>query len=138
MGPHSKGNGVKHLSVEDKATVIAYKEAGFSANQIASRLVRHKATTNRVLAVSKALPNRAVPQRKKGFGRPRKLTEDVLKILKRQRTKYPTMTAGQLRETVPELSDMADRTVQHALQKELKMPSRVAAMKPLLTQKMKQ
>jgi hypothetical protein len=47
------------------------------------------------------------------------------------------MTAGQLRETVPELSDMADHTVQHALQKELKMPSRVAAMKPLLTQKMR-
>ncbi len=47
------------------------------------------------------------------------------------------MTAGQLRETVPELSDMADRTVQHTLQKELKMPSRVAAMKPLLTQKKK-
>jgi transposase len=86
MGPHSKGSGVKHLSIEDKATVIACKEAGFSANQIASRLGRHKATINYVLAASKALPNRAVPQRKKGSGRPRKLTEDVLKILKRQIT----------------------------------------------------
>ncbi len=47
------------------------------------------------------------------------------------------MTASQLRETVLELSNMVDRTVQHALQKELKMPSTVAAMKPLLTQKMK-
>jgi transposase len=136
-GWHKRQGTVQHLSIEDKATVIAYKEAGFSANQIASRLGSHEATINRVLAASKTLPNRAVPQRKKGSGRPRKLTEDVLKILKRQITKYSTMTAGQLRETVPELSDMADRTVQHALLKELKMPSRVAALKPLLTQTMK-
>jgi hypothetical protein len=39
---------------------------------------------------------------------PRKLTEE---IFMRQITKYPTITAGQLRETAPELSDMVDCTV---------------------------
>jgi hypothetical protein len=73
MGPHSKGNEVKHLSIEDKATIIAYKEYGFSANQIGSRLGRHKATINRVLAASKTLPNSAVPQRKKVLAGPESL-----------------------------------------------------------------
>jgi hypothetical protein len=47
------------------------------------------------------------------------------------------MTAGQLRATVPEAGVLSDRSVQRALQKDLKMPSRIAALKLLLTEKMK-
>jgi hypothetical protein len=47
------------------------------------------------------------------------------------------MTASQLRTTVPEVATLSDRSVQHALQKDLKMPSKMAALKPLLTDKMK-
>jgi transposase len=137
MAPYSKGKGVKHLTTEDKASILAYRDAGWSSMAIASRLGRDKATINRILAAAKASPDLGVPSRKKGSGRPRQVTEDVLKALKRQITKYPGMTAGQLRETVPELSTLSDRTVQHALQKYLRMPSRVAALKPLLTEKMK-
>ena len=35
------------------------------------------------------------------------------------------------------LEDVAVRTIQHCLQKDLKMPTRRAAMKPLLTEAMK-
>jgi hypothetical protein len=38
---------------------------------------------------------------------------------------------------VPDVAALSDRSVQRALQKDLKMPSRVAALKPLLTLKMK-
>jgi hypothetical protein len=41
-----------------------------------------------------------------------------------------------LKKRIPVLADKAERSVQHALQKYLKMPSRVMAMKPLLTSKM--
>jgi hypothetical protein len=58
-------------------------------------------------------------------------------ILQRQIKKYPAITAGQLSESLPELAHLANRTVQHVFQKYLKMPSRVAAFKPLLTEKMK-
>lgn len=132
-----KGKGAKHLLIEDKASILAYKEAGWSTKNIAERLGRDKATINRVLAASKATPDKGIPARKKGSGRPRKITEEVLAALKRQITKYPDMTAGQLRQTVPELASLTDRRVQFALQKHLKMPSRVAALKPLLTEKMK-
>jgi hypothetical protein len=47
------------------------------------------------------------------------------------------MTAAQLKTLVPELAALSDRTVPHALQKDLKMRSRVAALKPMLTSQMK-
>ncbi len=131
MAPHSKGKGVKHLSPEVKASIIAYRDTGMATSEIASRMGRDRATIKRVLATSRALPEKGVPPRKKGSGRKKKL------ILKRQIKKYPAMTADQLRESLPELAHLADRTIQHALQKHLKMPSRVAALKPLLTEKMK-
>ncbi len=65
------------------------------------------------------------------------MTKIVLKSLKRQIDKYPTMTAGQLRATVPEAAVLSERSVQRALQKDLKMPSRIVALKPCLMEKMK-
>jgi hypothetical protein len=89
------------------------------------------------LAALKATTDNGILSRKKGSRRPRKITEEVLEALKRQIKKYPGMTAGQLRQTVPELASLTDHNVQFGLQKHLKMPSRVPAFKPLLTEKMK-
>jgi hypothetical protein len=47
------------------------------------------------------------------------------------------MTAAQLKTRVPELAAFSDCTVQHALQKDHQMLSRVAALKPLLTSQIK-
>jgi hypothetical protein len=38
---------------------------------------------------------------------------------------------------LPEPANFAEQTISHALQKHLNMPSRVAAMKPLLSAKMR-
>jgi hypothetical protein len=47
------------------------------------------------------------------------------------------MTAAEIQRSLAELRVVSERTIQHTLQIDLKMPSRVAAMKPLLTEKMK-
>ncbi len=137
MDNHSLGKKVKKLTIEDKASILAYIDAGLSTKEIMAKTGRHKTTINRLLGAARKLSDNSIPERKKGSGRPRKATDDVLKVLKRQITKYPLMNAGQLRASVPELAAISDRTVQRRLQKDLKMPSRVAAMKPLLTTQMK-
>jgi hypothetical protein len=52
--------------------------------------------------------------------------------MNRQIRKYPAMTAADLKETVPELATVAERTISHHLRNTLKLPSRSAAQKPLL------
>jgi hypothetical protein len=47
------------------------------------------------------------------------------------------MTAANLQNSVPELCTVSERTIQRTFQKYLKMPSRIANQKPLLTTKMK-
>jgi transposase len=108
-----------------------------STKQIIIKTGRNRTTINRLLAAAKKLPVNSIPKRKKGSGRPRKVTPQVLKMLKMQIDKYPFMTAGQLRATVPALADLSDRTVQRRLQKDLNMRSKVAALKPMLTSVMK-
>jgi hypothetical protein len=45
------------------------------------------------------------------------VTKIVLKSIKRQIDKYPTMTAGQLRATVPEVAALSNRSVQRPLER---------------------
>jgi hypothetical protein len=47
------------------------------------------------------------------------------------------MTAVEIQRSLAELRVVSEQTIQHTLQIDLKMPSRVAAMKPLLTEKIK-
>jgi transposase len=137
MSNHSEDKGAKKLSIEEKASIIAYSDAGLTTKEIIVKTGRNKTTINRLLAAAKKFSDNSIPQRKKGSGRPRKVMKDVLILLKRQITKYPYMTAAQLKTSVPELAALSDRTVQHALQKDLKMRSRVAALKPMLMSQMK-
>ncbi len=64
------------------------------------------------------------------------MTECMLKCLNRQIRKYPAMMAVDLKETVPELAPVAERTISHHLRNTLKLPSRSAAQKPLLKSNM--
>jgi hypothetical protein len=58
------------------------------------------------------------------------------RMLKRQIIKYPALTAAEIQVSVPELRIVSERPIQRTLQKDLNMPCRVAAMRPLLTEKM--
>jgi hypothetical protein len=89
MGPQNLPKGVKKLTIEEKAAIIAFRKIGMKTPQIVARTGRN--------ATSRELGGQGLPQRKRGSGRPRKVTSSVLKSLKRQISKYPYMTTGQLR-----------------------------------------
>jgi transposase len=137
MEPGEIAKSFKHLKIEEKAKILAWNEEGLSSRVIAARLGRDKATINRIVIKAREQGTKNVPVRKEGSGRPKKMTAYMLGCLKRQIRKYPGMTAADLKETVPELSAVSERSVQRHLQTTLDMPSRSAAQKPLLTLKMK-
>jgi hypothetical protein len=47
MAPHSKGKGVKHLITEDKASIIAYKDAGSASSEIAAQIGHNQESSGR-------------------------------------------------------------------------------------------
>jgi transposase len=137
MEPGEKAKSFKHLKIEGKAKIIAWNEEGLSSRVIVGRLGRDKATINRIVNKARQQGTKVVPVRKEGSGRPKKMTAYMLACLKRQIRKYPATTAADLKETVPELSAVSERSVQRHLQTTLAMPSRSAAHQPLLTLKIK-
>ena len=126
----------KKLSIEEKAMAIGWRQENVSNSEIARRLGCGLDAIGRLFAKTEGKPKNFVPPRQKGSGRPRKFTTEVLNDIQFHINREPTLTAGELKKTIPSLADKAERSVQHALQKYLKMPSRVMAMKPLLTSKM--
>jgi hypothetical protein len=72
------------------------------------------------------------------LGKPRKMTDQMLKILKRLVNKYPAMIpCADIKATLSELSSLSIRMIQHHLQITLNLPSRSATQKQLLTDRMK-
>jgi transposase len=61
----------------------------------------------------------------------------ALDVLKRYVKKNPCATARIIKQEVPEVSGLTVRYINHLILKRLKIPSRIAAQKPLLTKKMK-
>ncbi len=137
MANNSKQKNLKKLKIEEKAIILASAKEGITATEITARLGCHKSSVMRLIARSKTLREDDIPARQEGSGRPRKVTPTILGIIKRQINKYQAMTAMDWKTSLPELRELSERTIQHALAKYLKMPSRIAAQKPLLTLKMK-
>ena len=137
MADKNAANGAGKLKLSEKATILGWYEAGVSAAEISKRLGRHKSSIFRLIQKAKGLPKFTIPQRKIGSGRAPKAPNHVLGVLQREIKKHPRMTAAELRNTIPELQAVSERTVQRYLQKKLNLPSRSAAQKPLLTKKMK-
>ena len=111
-------------------------EQGVSVIRVAAELQVTRMTVYRLKKAGDALPPGTTPRRKKGSGRPRKTSARTNFILKKEVKADPGITALELKEKHPKLlQDVAVRTVQHRLQKDLKIPSRRAAKKPLLSDK---
>jgi transposase len=130
-------DGSKQLKVAQKTAILAWNGEGVSWRVIAERLGRDKMTINRFLARHKKQGKYGNLARKKRSGKPRKMTDHMLKILERLVKKYPAMTAADIKGTLPELSSLSDRMIQRHLQITLNLPSRSAAQKPLLMDRMK-
>jgi hypothetical protein len=82
---------------------------------IADRLGCHQLSIKRLLTKAKSLPPRSIPARKKGSGRP----------------------AGNIKENVPEVAAVSLRHIRRHLVEKLRLQSRIAAHKPLLTRQKK-
>ena len=84
------------------------------------------------------LPTEMVPKRKSGSGAPKKISPRTDNLLKREVTSNPSITAVGLKSKHPELlHNVSTRTIRHRLQKDLGLPCRRAAKKPMLTAAMR-
>jgi transposase len=121
---------------EEKERILAWAEEGLSGSEIAACLGHHKCSVNRLISKFVTASGDAVPERQVRSGRPRKVTNTLLTMLKRQIEKYLMMTTTEIKQCAG-VGRAVRQQVQRALQKYLKMPSRSAAQKPLLAPKMK-
>jgi transposase len=137
MAPRDKAKKFTPLKIEEKARIMAWKEEGISSEAIAQWLGQHRSSINRLINRARELKDGQLPERMGGSGRPRNLSKVVLAIIQRQIVKYPMMTAVDLKSSLPELEEILERSIRRAILKDLKMPSRSAAQKPLLTAGMK-
>ena len=80
-----------------------------------------------------------IPKRKPGTGKRSTISAADLRVLKRHVSQNPTITAARIKIELPnEFGHLSDRRIQEIIKDKLKMPSRSAAKKLLLTKKMKQ
>ncbi len=59
MATHSKGKGIKHLSPEDKASIIAYRDTGMATSESAA-LQKHLKMPSRVAALKPLLEKKEI------------------------------------------------------------------------------
>ena len=121
----------------EKSQMKEWADGGVPFKEIAKRLGRNAAACRNVVASLRDLPDFAPPPpAKKRSGRRRKTTDHQDERLRRYVSKHPFKTAKELKREVPGFQTLSVRRIQEILQKRLRMPSRAAAQKPLLTEKM--
>lgn len=130
--------GRKKLSMTEKSRALALLEQGMSVINVAADLRTSRNTIYRLKHAGEGLPPGTIPQRKKGTGAARKTTSRTDNILRREVMLDPSLTSALLKKKHPDLlQNVALRTIRHRLQKDLGLPARRAAKKPLLTKAMK-
>jgi hypothetical protein len=127
----------KDITVEEKTKILCWKEEGVSTADIAARLGRHPAAIRKQYAILKNLPPMTPPSSiKKRLGGITKISFAMKNRLRQAVLKHPFKSAKELKKDVPGWDKISVHMIQHVLQKQLGLPSRVAAKKPLLTQTM--
>ena len=126
------------LSIEEKTRILCWRAAGVTAKEMGERLGRNAMTIRRHIAAMKDLPSSATPPPAAArSGRPRVTSVPQDLRMKSYVQKNPFKTAKQLRKEVPGWGNVSVRTIQDRLKRELGLPARRAAKKPLLTEAMK-
>ncbi len=126
--------GRKKLTMTEKTYGLMLLKDGASVTRVAANLHVSRRTICSLKQAAARLPDNTIPIRKVGSGGKKKTTERTNTIVKREVLLNPSITAASLKKKHPMLlQDVSIRTIQHRLQKDLNMPSRRAAKKPLLT-----
>ena len=129
----------RQLSENDKVRAITlHKYSKWTYPQIAKELGCNRATIAMWIGRWKKEGGdiKHVPKRKKGSGRPRLLADERLKELVKYFDDNPSLSIPQLKNILPELRHISDITLRRYVRERLKLISRRAAKKPVLTEKM--
>ena len=128
----------KHMSTFEKTTALAWYNENVRQKVIAMRLGVSLSSIKRLVRKSKNCEFGSVPARKPGSGPPKKVSQRARNMIKTAITKDPRLSSRQLKRRYPRLlKNISTRTIRRVLLKHLKLHSRVAAKKPLLTKEMK-
>ena len=122
----------KQLSSDKVGAIVALHQVGKSQREIAKHLEISQSTVNLWVSRHKNGDGSGTPVRKSGSGRVRKTDLRTDTLIKRAVLIKPTVTAKEIKSDHHNLlKDVSVRTIQHRLQKDLGLPSRDAAKKPL-------
>ena len=97
--------GWKALSKEEKIKLMAWKRVHVPVSEMARLLVRNRSTVKRFFQKQRELEDPdAIPERKKtaGSGRPRKVTPQIIQLLKDSVASHPMRTAKYLKTLYPD------------------------------------
>jgi transposase len=118
---------MKYTSIEQKVKVMTLWNEENKKKYISERLDINVRIAQRIILENRLLPvGSPVMRPKPKSGRPRKTTKHTDRMLKMSVCGDPFITSKELK-----------KQMQMQMQKDLKLPSRSAAMKPLITDKMK-
>ena len=130
--------GRKKMQMEEKSQALTLLEKGDSVIAVARDIGVSREAIYQLNRLAVLLPHGMIPKRKSGSGAPKKTSPRTDKLLKREVTSYPSITAVKLKSKHSELlHNVSASTIRHRLQKDLKLPCRRAAKKPMLTAAMK-
>ena len=120
--------GPTNLSIEEKAEILAWEAENVPSQEISMKTGRGENVRCLIVAVQNLPPN-IVPLQKN--------VVEGQKRLARLQIKNLWITANVLKIKLPSLlGEMAERTIQHRLQKDLNMPTFKPAHKPFITRQM--
>lgn len=122
------------LSQDTISRIYALHKAGFGAKAIVAETGLAQRTVERWLQRCRTAVGDTTPTHLPKSGRPRKCSRKTLRVIKHQLHASPTKSAREIKETFPTLlSNVSIRTVQRYALKDLDLPTRKSAKKPLLT-----
>ena len=124
----------KQFDVGEKTIIMTLFTEGVAPKEIAMRLKRNTAAVRKVITAYRDLPAfTSPPPPKKRSGRPRMMTAKKEERLRKFLLRNPFKTAKEVKAELPGWGNASVRLIQKTSQTRLKMPSRSAAKKPLLT-----
>ena len=126
----------KHINDIERAQTIAWSQEKVSQADIAKRLNGGKRSIGRLIARHKQRPEESIPRRKKGSGRPKKITKGERQKIKKIIEKNPMLTNKEIKTKLK--LQISLRSIRRILLEQLELKSYVAAKKPLLTKSKKQ
>ena len=122
----------------EKAKCLAWIQEKVRQEEVAFRLKVSLSSVKRLVAKSKQISKNDLPSRKPGSGRPKKVTDEAIKIIQKAIRKNPRLTSKELKDQHPKhLNSLSLRTIRRVLFVELGLTSHVAAKESYLTQLMK-